>query len=357
MIIDTLTLSPAAVLAGTGWQIKPEGACKGPVCVPLGDDVRHRDGGIDVAALAGRLGMALVRDDEAGIWALGPETAISGRALTTAVAPALRLPDLSGALFDLASLRGQKVVLVAWASWCGCREDLRLWQDLREELHADGLEVVTVALDAGGAEAARPWIEKARPRHPALIDTAHVLGSRFGVVNVPNAVWIDEQGVLVRPAEPAWLEDPHASSEVAAQALEDLPPDHREVREQIAKMRIDHSLYPRMIRDWVRHGADSRYALAEHEVVERSAPRSLDQSLAAARFELGEHRHRSGDHDAAVEHWREAHRLQPDNWTYKRQAWNLEAPDSVRTVDRYGSGWLDDVKAQGAESYFPPIVP
>ncbi|OKA12539.1 hypothetical protein BS618_23070 [Rhodococcus erythropolis] len=55
--------------------------------------------------------------------------------------------------------------------------------------------------------------------------------------------------------------------------------------------------------------------------------------------------------------WKSAHSLQPNNWTYKRQAWNLEAPDSVRTVDAYGPGWLDDVRSQGAESYFPPIRP
>jgi hypothetical protein len=58
-----------------------------------------------------------------------------------------------------------------------------------------------------------------------------------------------------------------------------------------------------------------------------------------------------------VAHWREAHRLQPDNWTYKRQAWNLESPDSVRSIDAYGSGWLEDVRAIGAENYFPPIKP
>jgi peroxiredoxin len=354
VIVDDLRVDVDTLHAATGWRIKPEGACKGPVCVPLPEGVRDA-AGVDVPALAERLGMALLRDGD--VWALGPESAISGRALTTVTAPELELPDLDGHRFRLADLRGHKVVLAAWASWCGCREDLRLWQALYEELRDEGLTVVTVALDAGGAAAARQWIEKAAPTHPALIDSAHVLGARFGVVNVPNGVWIDEDGQIVRPAEPAWLEDPHASSEIAAQSLDDLPPDHREVREQIDRMRIDTAVYPRMIRDWVRRGADSEYALPEYEVIARSAPRSLDQSLAAAHFELGEYRHRTGDHDAAVEHWGAAHRLQPDNWTYKRQAWNLEEPESVRTVSRYGSGWLDDVRALGAENYYPEIIP
>ena len=61
--------------------------------------------------------MPLVADVAHGIWALGPETAVTGRALTTAVAPELELPDADGNPFKLSSLRGQKVLLVAWASW------------------------------------------------------------------------------------------------------------------------------------------------------------------------------------------------------------------------------------------------
>jgi peroxiredoxin len=298
-----------------------------------------------------------VLDDCGGVWSLGPESRVSGHALTTAEAPELELPDLNGNPFRLDTLRGQKVVIAAWASWCGCREDLRLWQAFRAKWHGDGLEIVTVAMDAGGAAAARPWIEKAKPAHPALIDSAHVLGARFGVVNVPTALWIDEAGIIVRPPEPAWMEDPHASSETAAHAAADVPPDHRAVREQIAKMEIDPATYPRMIRDWVRNGANSPYVLAEDKVVQRSVLRSPETSRAAAQFEIGEYLHQSGNHAAAIEHWRQAHRLQPGNWTYKRQAWNLEAPDSVRTIDAYGTGWLDDVQALGAENYYPKIIP
>jgi hypothetical protein len=61
--------------------------------------------------------MPLVADDAHQVWALGPETVVTGRALTSAVAPELTLPDASGAAFELSSLRGQKVLLVAWASW------------------------------------------------------------------------------------------------------------------------------------------------------------------------------------------------------------------------------------------------
>ena len=75
---------------------------------------------------------------------------------------------------------------------------------MRTELHPHGLEIVTVGMDTAGPEACRPFIEAARPQHPSLIDVGHVMAERFGVVNIPNGVWIDEAGMIVRPAEPAF---------------------------------------------------------------------------------------------------------------------------------------------------------
>jgi hypothetical protein len=109
MLTNTLELDAEAFHAGTGWEIKPEGACKGEVCVPLPD-------GYSATSTAERLGMAVVHDDAAGVWALGPES-LNGRALTTATAPELVLNDLDGNEFRLSSLRGKKVVLVSWAPY------------------------------------------------------------------------------------------------------------------------------------------------------------------------------------------------------------------------------------------------
>ena len=111
MLVSSLVdVTPEALQLATGWEIKPEGACKGDVCVPL------PTGGFDVATTADRLGMAIVADGEAGLWAVGPET-IGGRALVTAEAPELVLPDVDGNQFHLSSLRGSKVVLVSWAPY------------------------------------------------------------------------------------------------------------------------------------------------------------------------------------------------------------------------------------------------
>jgi hypothetical protein len=117
MLLSELTVAPEELTARTGWTVKPEGACKGEVCVPLPPEARTADGRLDAAVLSERLGMPLVRHAETDLWALGPETAVTGRALSTAVAPEVVLPDVAGKEFALSSLRGRKVVMVAWASW------------------------------------------------------------------------------------------------------------------------------------------------------------------------------------------------------------------------------------------------
>lgn len=113
MITDTLTMSRAAFEAGTGWALKPEGACLGDVCIPLASKAGTE---VNVQDLAGQMNLALAHDEPSGLWALGPHS-IGGRTLVSAEAPELRLPDLEGNEFDLASLRGKKVLLWAWAPY------------------------------------------------------------------------------------------------------------------------------------------------------------------------------------------------------------------------------------------------
>jgi hypothetical protein len=116
MILDTLDHVTADEFAArTEWRPRPEGLCRGEVCIPAPGSLRD-DGTIDVGVVAERLGMPLIHDAAHDIYALGPATA-TGRALSTITAadPVLRTHD--GHDFRLSSLRGGKVVLVAWASY------------------------------------------------------------------------------------------------------------------------------------------------------------------------------------------------------------------------------------------------
>jgi tetratricopeptide (TPR) repeat protein len=227
---------------------------------------------------------------------------------------------------------------------------------VRTELHPRGLEIVTVALDVD-AEQARPHIEAAAPTHPSLVDQAHVLDEKFGVVNVPNGVWIDEQGTIVRPAEPAHPGRNPETESFRTMDISTLPEEYRDVLVEARKIRTEPEQYLAMLRDWVEHGSASRYALSADDVVERSYARNDAEARAAAHFELGQHLHRAGEHAAAIPHWREAHRLAPDNWTYKRNAWNFEDPMRQGHTDAYEGSWYEDVKKLGAENYYPPLIP
>ena len=114
MIIESLRVDRKRFEQRSGWRLEPEGACKGVVCIPLASPVEGDT--IDIESVAPQLGMPLVEEPHTGIWAVGPES-IGGHALTTADAPDLRLPNLDGSEFALSSLRGQKVLLVAWAPY------------------------------------------------------------------------------------------------------------------------------------------------------------------------------------------------------------------------------------------------
>ena len=96
----------------TGWRLKPEGLCREDRCIPFAvRDARA----ISLSDVASALGSPLVHDARHGLWALGAQT--GGQARASATAPELELPDVDGRVFRLGSLRGQKVLLVAWASW------------------------------------------------------------------------------------------------------------------------------------------------------------------------------------------------------------------------------------------------
>jgi hypothetical protein len=110
MLLTEFSTDAEQFESATGWSIKAEGACKGDVCVPLGG------GPFDLGVTCEKLGMAVVHDPELAVWAIGPET-LGGRALMSAEAPDLVLPDLEGREFSLRSLRGRKVALVAWAPY------------------------------------------------------------------------------------------------------------------------------------------------------------------------------------------------------------------------------------------------
>jgi hypothetical protein len=197
--------------------------------------------------------------------------------------------------------------------------------------------VVTVSLETSGPEVSRPLIEAARPEHPSLLDPAHRLDALLGVVNIPNVTWIDEEGVIVRPPEPGWPGDGKSrlpasigrSMPKLGRARNAPPPPEGAIGAKGLQTGQVREAYADAIRDWAGQGAGSRHVLSPAEVVARSQPRPPEVSQAAAHFELADHLWRNGERDRAIVHFNACHRLQPDNWTYRRQAWSLVSRERV----------------------------
>lgn len=187
-------------------------------------------------------------------------------------------------------------------------------------------EIVSVAQDTGGVKDAGPWIEAAKPEYTVLIDTQHLVTQLYNMVNVPTAVWIDEKGRIVRPNEAAYVDDRYKSMH-----------------------KLDAAEYLDAIRDWVANGDKSVFALSESELKDRLKPQNPDWALATAEFGLGEYLYHQGLQAASIRHYKEAQRLNPDNWNYKRQAWALS--DAER---EYGTSFMKEVQKLNGKPYYPP---
>ncbi len=205
-----------------------------------------------------------------------------------------------------------------------------MWQALYDELHHLGFTVITVALDTGGADAARAFIERAKPAHPSLIDRRHAVADLYQFVNVPNAVWIDEQGTIVRLA--------HAPAATAAMA-------------NMIGLGADD--YLNAVRDWAVHGADSRFVPAPDQRRALQHEPDGDDVIAALNFRLGEYLVEHGAAVAARPYLDEAVRLRPGSWAYRRQAWALFEPPEKNGTLWYAATVQHPVLPD--EPYYAPV--
>jgi hypothetical protein len=200
------------------------------------------------------------------------------------------------------------------------------WQIFYHELKDKNFAIVSVAEDTGGVKDAGPWIAKANLEYTVLIDQEHLVTKLYSMVNVPTAVWINEQGRIVRPNEVAFVDD------------------------QFKKLtNVAAAPYLDAIRDWVAKGESSSYVLSDQQLRARLKPASPDRLMADAEFSLAEFLYHSGHGSEAIPHFKEAQRLDPDNWNYKRQAWLLSDPDRD-----YGTNFTKEVQKLNGKPYYTP---
>lgn len=196
-------------------------------------------------------------------------------------------------------------------------------------------------MDSRGDESARQYIEMAKPTYPCLIDREHRVAELYNMVNVPQAVWIDEAGRIVRPTETAGVTDAFR-----VMGKGHLPPEAIEELQRVRR------LYTQAIRDWVEKGDQSRHALSEDEVRLRMRLPTDDHALAAANFRLGRYLFQNANEDEGHRFLDEAKRLRPESWNYRRQTWNLEEQGDARSG---GPDFWAAVEALGDEYYYEPV--
>jgi len=200
------------------------------------------------------------------------------------------------------------------------------WQKFYHDLNDKNFEIISIAQDTGGLKDAGPWIIAAKPDYTALIDDKHLVTQLYNMVNVPTAVWINEKGMIVRPNEVAYVDNRYK-----------------------ALHGIDAGPYLDAIRDWVANGDRSVFVMNEKEVKERLSPQSLERSQADAEFALAEYLYKNGHGEDAIAHFKEAQRLDPDNWNYKRQAWALSDAEK-----NYGTSFMKEVQKLNGKPYYAP---
>ncbi len=168
-----------------------------------------------------------------------------------------------------------------------------MWQALYEELgdEGEGFVPITVALD-DSAESARPYVEKAAPTHPSLIDSEHVVAHRYGMINVPTMVWIDEEGKIVRPNSPEYGTDMFIQFNGGRESGPFLD----------------------AVRAWVKTGE----VRTDKMVPSHMPPPTAYEELARAEWALAWFLHQRGARDAAARHFDRAGELSPDDWTIRR---------------------------------------
>ncbi len=177
-----------------------------------------------------------------------------------------------------------------------------MWQKLYAELQSQNFMIITVAMDSRGLKAAGGPIRRSKATYTSLIDEDHLVADLYNMVNVPQAVWIDEEGRIVRPTE------------VPGAAL----------TFNWSKMRRARAIYLNAVRDWVGIGEKSEYAFSPDAARAHLPEFSEDTALAHANFHLGRHLWEHGDRVEAMRFLRTATDLNPDSWNFFRQMKNLQ---------------------------------
>ncbi len=158
---------------------------------------------------------------------------------------------------------------------------------------------ISVAVDTQGAEAARPWHERAGATFPTVVDRDNTLAAIYDYKLIPNGIFLDEQGII-RYRKFGGFNVENAADVDAIQRLID---------GEAAQIAQD--------------AKDAPYHLSEAE-----------RALIDTRMRLGAEYFARDARAEAVGEWTQALHLDPENLTIRKQIWMAEYPEKFHpTID------------------------
>jgi hypothetical protein len=96
------------------FEVKPQGACRADVCIPLSKDLKQGEW-FNLSGFARKVHESVVEDS--GVWSFGEVPVLRGSFVNSRMAPDFAVPDRKGRIVHLSDFRGKKALVVTWASW------------------------------------------------------------------------------------------------------------------------------------------------------------------------------------------------------------------------------------------------
>lgn len=126
------------------------------------------------------------------------EQTAANSSATSAPAPGWELQSVDGKTVRSSDFHGKVVVLDFWATWCPpCRAEIPGFIELQKQYEKQGLVVIGVSLDQGGAETVKAFARKFEVNYPIVLANEKVVSDFGGVEAIPTTFVIDQQGRIV----------------------------------------------------------------------------------------------------------------------------------------------------------------
>ena len=292
-------MSGTQLAEALGGHFEGDVLCRGSWCARP-PQVHGKDDRFDLIAVAEALAVPMAHE----VTEDGPVVALAQPAEAWALAQSLTAPDvelesLDGSPVRLSNWEGRRRVLLAFGSWCACREDLPVWQRVVDSLpDGSGVELIAIAVDDSAADV-HPFVDGIA--FPVLLDRDRRFCDTYGVIHVPTVVWIDEADCIVRPNAVVFADD--------------------RLR---AHHGLDASVHHDALRRWVVDGVPP---VERTEVRSHQMPPTPAEQQARAEFRLARWLLRQGRREQAVQHVDRAGELSPEDLTIRRAGLKLLGGD------------------------------